>query len=302
MTRTQVNEPPPGVNDDDGVRPLLILGIGRSGTTLLMQLLGTAPRILFDRVYPFEVRYLAYLQQWSLVLSSAPAANTQSSPGSFVAPPPAIVGPLPYPGAQMWDGQAMRRAAIVAGWKAFAKAATARAGVSGESPLYYAEKSPFWMPAACRETMRYRSVVLVRDPRDVFVSVRAFDAKRGVAGFGFSGREGEREEDHALRFADACRIRLRISREELGTPHSILVRYEDLVADLAKEARRLGMWLGVALDAERVVSHILDFDHHTTSASAAASVGRWHRELGTGVAQMLTDELRDELQCFGYAT
>lgn len=41
--------------------PLLAAGSGRSGTTLMMQLLGTSSRIVSDDVYAFECSYLAYL-------------------------------------------------------------------------------------------------------------------------------------------------------------------------------------------------------------------------------------------------
>ena len=53
----------------DSLNPLLILDLGgRSGSTLLMQLLGTSPQIAFDRVYPSEVRYLTYLLRWAKML------------------------------------------------------------------------------------------------------------------------------------------------------------------------------------------------------------------------------------------
>src|SRR5438045_1003360 len=47
--------------------PILVAGSGRSGTTMLMALLGTDPRVAFDRVYPFENRYLTYLAKFAVL-------------------------------------------------------------------------------------------------------------------------------------------------------------------------------------------------------------------------------------------
>lgn len=48
-----------------GIRPLS----GRTGTTLLMSLLGTSPSIAFDRRYPAEYRIGSYLAQMALQMT-----------------------------------------------------------------------------------------------------------------------------------------------------------------------------------------------------------------------------------------
>lgn len=45
-----------------------VAGFGRSGGTALMSLLAAAPRVAFDRAYPFEHRYLTYLAKLALLL------------------------------------------------------------------------------------------------------------------------------------------------------------------------------------------------------------------------------------------
>src|SRR5437868_4050582 len=47
--------------------PILISGCGRSGTTMLMELLATDARVVFDRRYPNENRYLTYLAKFALL-------------------------------------------------------------------------------------------------------------------------------------------------------------------------------------------------------------------------------------------
>jgi len=51
--------------------PILVDGYGRSGTTALMTLLGSDPRVVFDRRYPFENRYLTYLAKFALLTDRA---------------------------------------------------------------------------------------------------------------------------------------------------------------------------------------------------------------------------------------
>ena len=55
----------PGEEGGAPLVPVLVDGTGRDGTTLAMQLLGTAAEIAFDRTYPYEQRYFSYLLQWS---------------------------------------------------------------------------------------------------------------------------------------------------------------------------------------------------------------------------------------------
>src|SRR5262245_777249 len=44
---------------------ILVASSGRSGTTALMALLASDPRIAFDRIYPFENRYLTYYAKFA---------------------------------------------------------------------------------------------------------------------------------------------------------------------------------------------------------------------------------------------
>ena len=49
-----------------GFTPIVVSAYGRNGSTALMALLGTDPRVRFDRVYPFEHRHLTYLTKFAL--------------------------------------------------------------------------------------------------------------------------------------------------------------------------------------------------------------------------------------------
>lgn len=80
----------------------------------------------------------------------------------------------------------------------------------------------------------------------------------------------------------------------------ILVRYEDLVADLEGEAERLATWLDVELDAAVVETTGPIDQHHVTSASVPDSVGRWRRDLSDTHAHAIAEGLRERIAGFGY--
>lgn len=99
---------------------------------------------------------------------------------------------------------------------------------------------------------------------------------------------------------ELCRERYAILREEARTPGAVLVRYEDLIADLEGQAHRLAARLGTPLDPGAVAARVSDFSYHITSQTPAASVGRWRGEMPADLGAFLTAELQAELAQFGY--
>jgi hypothetical protein len=111
----------------------------------------------------------------------------------------------------------------------FSRGAIARWGEragQGGARLRYAEKVPVWAPARVRQAMPCDVVVLVRDPRDVFVSIAAFDAKRRFAGF--SRRPEDDDWTFARRWVALCADSVGRWRRELPA---------DLAAFFADELR-----------------------------------------------------------------
>jgi hypothetical protein len=85
-------------------------------------------------------------------------------------------------------------------------------------------------------------------------------------------------------------------------PGSILVKYEHLAVDMESEAERLSQWLGAKLDASSVKDQAPHLADHMTSRSPRESVERWRRELPAPLNRFFVQELREELQHFGYET
>ena len=89
--------------------PLLVRSFGRTGTTLVMQLLGTSPNVLFAREYPFETRLLAYAVRLAEVVG-APTQNDDSwNEHTIMCADPRRVGPIPYASVPAKDREKIRR-------------------------------------------------------------------------------------------------------------------------------------------------------------------------------------------------
>lgn len=241
---------------------------GRSGSTLLMQLLGTSDQIAFDRIHPFESRYLSHALNSSV---------------------------LPFASAVAGDPQQLALDTFKAMWDVYEQ----RLYTAFPAARYYAEKLLVGVPAALVLAAggEARVIELVRDPRDMLVSIRAFDAKRGY--FGFGRAEGQTEADFFDQYVRTMNERFhRLGRDTSG--RSILVRYEDMVSDLPAVATRIGDWLGCELDAALGVGSAEQRASHGTSSSPSASVGRWKSELSPLDAREIGEIMGVELARLGY--
>lgn len=268
-----------------------------------MQLLGTSTEVSFDRSYPCENRCLASILHYLEPLAglvSTPDGYWMDDPGKLWWVDPAsfnfaVAGtPLDYPQVGV-DRMALHRGAVTGLWRAYTEASP---WPGDRPPRFYAEKYAGYADVLAEAGIPYRWIDLVRDPRDVWCSVMAFDRKRGFYGFG--RREDETEEQYLESFLRAVRRRLDAMAFPTDSAPAITVRYEDLVGHLPREAARLGSWLGVQLDADAALSTSGDLGHHKTAASAHESIGRWRQDVAHDVIAHIEDVLGDHLARYGY--
>lgn len=257
-----------------------------------MQLLGTSQDVAFDRIYPFENRYLAYLLH--LVEASGEDWDQDEHPSQVeLLRSPGQIGPVPF--AALVDRRALRGVLLRGAWSGFSDL------LRRDRPTarYYAEKMIGSFDRLEDAGLRPRLVHLLRDPRDVFASIRAFDAKRGF--FGFGRRADQAEDQFLTQWIEQVRGRAAALEEQRKAGHDlVVVRYEQLVTDLTGTADRLGAWLELDLDAAVVMAARSEMAHHMTSSRPEESVGRWRHDLPRSYRRRIERELRTEMRALGY--
>jgi hypothetical protein len=294
--------------------PILVDGSGRDGTTLLMQLLGTSAEIAFDRTYPYEQRYFSYLLHWSQ-LPTLPSWdeerwNLDSLAHSDILAEAGVVGPIPWGEHSLIAGDSepdVWREIFDSVWSTFSRRARqalrSRLGDEELAIRFYAQKNASSWALPLDRLPDLRLVCLLRDPRDVWLSSVAFHERRAEQGDAFLPvGPGGSVEDVLEEFLDDQKERLRWlakAESERGIP---IVRYESLVADLPGEAKRLGEWLGIHLDAEAVLRRRGQYSEHITSASTDQSVARWRREMPEELVARFGQEMGDDLAELGYGS
>ncbi|HEX4262152.1 MAG TPA: sulfotransferase [Acetobacteraceae bacterium] len=288
--------------------PLLLTALGRSGTTLMMSRLAEHPRIVVARTYPYEVKLLAYYSAAFRTLVASADRRNSSEPGPMTRPRHRFfIGHNPFNAPNLFN--VASDPATLATF--FDETVPARFAATFRELLldYYgilqrdqgkAEACYFAEKTAVDEVSRrgpgvffpdVREVVLVRDPRDVLCSRKAFwkdDARTAIAN---------------LRAQLASLIHIR--KQSHG--HRTFVRYEDLVH--RPEQTLAPVWEMLRLDPPTTVERAVAdsegdgamFRRHATSGSPAASIGRWSRDLSAEEIAACREAFAPFLDAFGYA-
>ena len=281
----------------------------------MMRLLATSHEIAVPGGYPYERKYFAYLWRWSRLLERRDKSELWTggdlSSLALEASKP-FVGPPLWPsgllGAKDEVPPSMSRQMFDVAWGELSRRATSQVREKHGDPNaevgYYAEKHQETRLVDLDELPPLNVLVLLRDPRDTFVSFHAFDAKRVREGTGrfeaaLPGR-GETPEDRTKRFIERERQRLRWIAGLASGQKFPVFRYEELVTDLPRQARRIEDWLSVHLYPEVVADDAGMRGVHVSAETPEASVGRWRREMPPERVEQFNRELGDELEAVGY--
>src|SRR5215207_3983860 len=168
--------------------PILVDYFTRDGSTLMMRLLNTSPHIVVGEPYPCERKYFAYLFRWARLLDRREwpkrwdgrsfGSLTQEERTPLIGPPPWLPRDLLRPPS---GEPAMSEYCFDMAWREFSHRARAQQG-NRAGIRYYAEKHMDTRKLDLAELPPVKVIVLLRDPRDTYISIRAFDRKRRESG------------------------------------------------------------------------------------------------------------------------
>ncbi|MBX2881871.1 MAG: sulfotransferase [Granulosicoccus sp.] len=279
--------------------PIMLRTFGRTGSTLLMQILGTDQRICFERIYPFEQRYLTYVYNMARMVRATPRReDKQWNNDVLFQSRHREVGCLPYGKVEAFDKEQLSTDCFLALWEQFSNAMCEKQAISDEEVAYYAEKVPNQVANYANEHLKARNIFLLRDPRDEMVSIMSFNQKRGFNSFGW--QEGDSDISYAKKICSNRRQFLQHLVSFETNHRRISIRYEDLIRHGDREVDRLSDWLGVSLSMKEATRDKAIKKRHMTSNSLLSSVERWKSELSKDVLDIFRHEIGSELRDLGY--
>ncbi len=294
------------------LNPLMVSSLGRCGSTWLMRLLARHPAVIVHERYPFEARLSKYFMHNVLKALAEPCEYLSTAePDELYA---ANCAWLSHELVHDGELHAELRKHYVDRLAGFCQQEIDRSyrrlderrtlPEREEAARFFAEKyGPGHNPRLMWELYpQAREIILVRDFRDMFCSVRAFNERRGVRDFGLQEARCEREAVDVTARRAASLLKSLASRKQ---PVHVL-RYEDLVKEPVATLSAMLSYAGLSHDTA-LIDAMLDcaaqgHGDHATSASVAASLGRWRRELDPALQAYCTAALGEALAAFGYET
>lgn len=279
--------------------PVMIRTFGRTGSTLLMQVLGTSDRMCFERHYPFEQRYLTYVHNMARMISLPHRSDENWNNDTMFMGKSQRIGPLPYSIIEAFDKKELSESCFKALWKEFSHSMRKQHGIEDGERAFYAEKVPNYVADTANSHLNAINIFLLRDPRDEMVSIKHFNQKRGFNSFGW--QESDSDLSFATKMCKTHHAFLRNLVSFKANPRRAYVRYEDLIRQGDEEVARLSEWLGTEMSMARANSDKKVRKVHMTSSSSTESVERWKSELSNDVLDVFSKELGTELSSLGYS-
>jgi hypothetical protein len=255
-----------------------------------MRCLSTSSKVGMERAYPFEAYYFQYLLRLSRLIDSPAMPHWERSQfvGQMRDPTVSdgLVGPPPWPDklrtVEKLGDTSLGQRMLLASWTEFSHQVRLRESEA----VWWAEKAPAASHVEAGGPFNTRLLFLVRDPRDVLLSWKAYDRARGPDVVARRAFARDRKLEGAIGGARRFLTRAR---------EGFHLRYEDVISEPDRVARSLSEWL----DIDVTIPDEVD-EEHSTSESPAESVGRWEREMDDETKALYARELGPLLSEFGY--
>jgi hypothetical protein len=293
----------------------MLTTMGRAGTTWMMRLLSEHPEIVVHRWHPYELRVSRYW--WHMLKTlSEPRDPHHSSQADHFQTDKHFVGHNPFypepigvtPGLTEWMGrdyvEALARFCQQSAEEAYLRIAV---GQDQGNVRYMAEKhladSLPWL--VWELYPKAKEIFLVRDFRDVYSSMLAFNKRSGRRVFGPANIESDEEFAYFLRDS---RIRHLSRAWPKRQDRAYLIRYEDLITNPHQILHGVLSYLELDSSSatiegmlDRASEENPEMKQHLTSSDVSTSLGRWRSSLSPELQAVANTAFGDVLQQFGYA-
>ena len=296
------------------LQPIMLTTMGRAGTTWTMRLLSEHPEIVVHRWHPYELRTARYW--WHMLKTlSEPRDPHHSGQADRFQTNKLFVGYNPFypepigvtPGLIEWMGkdyvEDLARFCQRNAEETYKRIAI---GQGQTNVRYMAEKHRADnLPWLVWELYpKAKEIFLVRDFRDVFSSMLAYNKKFGRRAFGPEHLKSDEEFAHFLRNSTIKNLSRSWPKRQ---DRAHLIRYEDLIAQPQQVLQ--GVFEYLELDAsdatvagvlERASADNPETRQHITSSNVSNSLGRWRTSLSPEIQEVANREFGDVLEQFGY--
>jgi len=279
--------------------PVMVRTFGRTGSTLLMQILGTHRNVCFERQYPFEHRYLTYVYNMSRMMGLKARVDEPWDNDVLFRGKQRMMGCLPYGNTKSINRDSLADRTLLSLWLDFSAEMRESAGIGPDEKAFYAEKVPPYVAETVNQALPAKNLFLLRDPRDEMVSIMSFNQKRGYNSFGWV--DTDTDVTYAVKMCKNRQKFMQLMIDFEVNHRRLFVRYEDLIRRGEEEVERLSEWLGLPLSLKQIEKEKKIREVHMTSKDPMASVERWRRELSDEVLEIFKISIGEELDGLGYA-
>ena len=278
--------------EENYLKPLLVRSPGgRTGTSLMMELLSSSDSIAFDRKHPYEVRMLSYFFKLSMVMFEQKGEGWGND--LLVRGPLKLIGPIPVKTELINDPDSFKKQHFVSSWSFFSNEFK-KSSSKNEFVKYYAEKVPHDVLEEVKKILNCKIIYLVRDPRAELSSILSFNKKRGSNNFGW--KEEDTIDSYCERFILQRKNYFKLLSNSEKNPNSMIVKYESMITDVDNTCNQVSNFLGVDINNSIVEKNLSSNQKHMTSGNPRLSLDKWKNDLPEEIINNINRKLNFELK------
>lgn len=246
------------------MKPIFIVSSsGRSGTTLLAEKLSKSNRIICDKQYPYE----NFIANYYIKLSSIISLNGKFDIYPKYGSPNFLIGP--YPDNLKYGNKKYLYHKLTTDFKYYIKKLIGDyynnyALLEGNLEVnYFVEKFGHFLLDEAKKIYNneLKILTMIRNPLDIYDSIKKFNLKRGFKSFGMENFKTER--DYLIKSFLPQQISF-YNNEKLFNENTYIVEYNNLINSTLNELEKIFDYLDLSYDKKLFISNENQNDLHKT--------------------------------------